>query len=415
MTTRPLTVTGRRHRSPRVGLFGYLGAGNIGNEGSLEVVLAYLRSDQPDAIVDAMSTGPERVRACFGIEATPLLFSERYEHRVTGATAIALKVAGKALDTIRIASWVRRHDAVIVPGAGALETTLPTRAWQLPYSLFLLCAFGRLFGTKVALVNVGANLINQRSTRWLLNTAARLAYYRSYRDLLSRDAMLQRGLDTTHDRVYPDLVFGMHVPALRESDAQTVGLGLMAYYGSNDDRQYADVIHDVYLDKMKLFLRWLVDNGRRVRLFGGDSTFDDSVITEVLADLRAHRPELEEGVVVAEHISSLAGLMTEMSLVNTVVASRYHNVVCALRLSKPTISIGYSQKHDVLMADMGMAEFCQSLSSLDLERLIAQFTEVEQRSLELSRIMAERNAAKAHELDQQFALLSSLLFPAPTP
>ena len=39
--------TGRREQpiaaAPRVGLFGYLGSGNIGNDASMEAVLRYLR------------------------------------------------------------------------------------------------------------------------------------------------------------------------------------------------------------------------------------------------------------------------------------------------------------------------------------------------------------------------------------
>ena len=48
--------TGRRARSaaPRVGLFGLLGSGNIGNDASMESVLGYLSTEHPDAIVDAL-------------------------------------------------------------------------------------------------------------------------------------------------------------------------------------------------------------------------------------------------------------------------------------------------------------------------------------------------------------------------
>ena len=43
--------------APRVGLFGNLGSGNIGNDASMEAVLAYLEADHPDAIIDAMCAG----------------------------------------------------------------------------------------------------------------------------------------------------------------------------------------------------------------------------------------------------------------------------------------------------------------------------------------------------------------------
>ena len=107
--------------------------------------------------------------------------------------------------------------------------------------MFLLCTSGRLFGTKVALVSVGANVIHQRVTRRLVTAAARRAFYRSFRDSSARDAMRQMGLDTSGDAVYPDLAFSLPVPAAGEREAAgAVGVGVMEYSGSNDDRQHAD-------------------------------------------------------------------------------------------------------------------------------------------------------------------------------
>lgn len=56
----------------RVGVFGLLGSGNLGNDGSLEAVLGYLRARHPRAVVDALCGGPEVVKARYGIPATRL-------------------------------------------------------------------------------------------------------------------------------------------------------------------------------------------------------------------------------------------------------------------------------------------------------------------------------------------------------
>ena len=341
---------------------------------------------------------------------TPLLWYQKYEQQASGVTAIALKVLGKGADAFRTARWVRRHDVVIVPGMGVLDTTLHLRPWSTPYIMFLLCTSGRLFGTKVALVSVGASVIDQRLTRWLFDSAARLAFYRSYRDIGSRDAMRQRGLDTTRDHVYPDLVFSIPAPPYDPGDANTVGVGVMAYYGANEDRGQADEIYAFYVEKMKVFVRWLVDSGRKIRLLVGDVS-DDSVVQEIVADLRAHRPDLEPGRVVAEPASSFAELTRAMAPVGTVVATRYHNVICALKLAKPTISIGYAAKNTAIMADAGLSEFCQSVKSLDIDLLIEQFKELDRRSAQLRSAIAERNVANARLLDDQFATLSAVLFP----
>jgi polysaccharide pyruvyl transferase WcaK-like protein len=400
--------------APRVGLFGLLGSGNIGNDVSMESVLRYLRADQPDAIVDAMCVSPERLSG-YGIDTVPLFWYHRYEQPwASGVTAKALKALSLGIDPFRTASWVRRHDVVIVPGMGVLEATLPLRPWLTPYAMFLLCTSGRLFGTKVALVSVGASIINQRLTRWLFDSAARLAFYRSYRDAASCDAMHQRGLNTARDYVTPDLAFSIPTPHCDAGDPETVGVGLMAYYGSNDDRHRADEIHASYVEKMKFFTRWLVDSGYRVRLLVGDES-DDGVVQEILADLRTNRPDLEPGRVIAEPVSTFAELTRAIAPVGTVVAMRFHNIICALKLAKPTIAISYAAKFKAVMGDAGLSGFCQPADPLDVSLLIERFKELNSRSAELRQTIAERNALNARLLDGQFRRLSAVLFPAGVP
>lgn len=417
MTGRRLTGRpGRASPAPRVGLFGLLGSGNIGNDASIESVLRYLSADHSDVTPDAMCKGPDGLRERFGVAAIPLNWYQKYEKQASGVTAIALKTLGKGVDVFRTASWVRRHDVVIVPGTGILEATLPQRPWGMPYSMFLLCASGRLLGTKVALVSVGAGVINQRLTRWLLISAARLAFYRSYRDIESRDAMRQQGVDTTSDHVYIDLAFAIPALPYDPGDPQTVGVGVMDYHGANNDRGEADELYTSYVEKVQSFILWLVDSGHRVLLLVGDTNnSDEGVVQEILAGLRVHRPDLDPTSVIAEPVSSFAELMRETALASTVVATRFHNVICALRLSKPTISLGYAPKFTALMADMGLSEFCQSASSLDIGRLVEQFTELEKRQAQLRQTIMDRNTAYARLLDDQFAELSAVLFPAVGP
>jgi polysaccharide pyruvyl transferase WcaK-like protein len=397
-----------------VGLFGLLGSGNIGNDASMEAVLRYLQTSHPGTVVDAMCRGPEEITAKFGIGAEPLLWSQRYEGRLRGLAGQAVKVLGKGLDVIRTAAWVRKHDAVIVPGMGVLEASLPLKPWQTPYAMFLLCVSGRLTGAKVAMVSVGANQISQRVTRWLFDTAARAAFYRSYRDQQSYDAMVQRGVDVSRDRVYPDLVFDLPVPPYQPGDPSIVGLGVMAYCGTNteQDRARAQEISDAYVAKMQRFARWLLDHGRRVRLFVGDSQWDSTVVDAIVADARAHRPDLDETWVIAENITSFAELAQAMMPAGIVVATRYHNVMCALKLEKPVISVGYAAKNAAIMTDAGLGEFCQHSNTLDVDKLIEQFTELERRSGQIRRAIAERNELNKKLLGQQFAALSALLIPA---
>jgi len=94
------------------------------------------------------------------------------------------------------------------------------------------------------------------------------------------------------------------------------------------------------------------------------------------------------------------------------VGARYHNVVSGLRLSKPTISVGYSLKHDVLMADMGVPEFALSARSVSAQQLIERFTELQSRSSEVCRTLDARQQLKQEELEGQFEDLAVLLRPS---
>lgn len=378
----------------------------------MEAVLEYLRSDHPDVIVDVMCTGPKSVTDRYGIPATPLFWYQQHASAHSGRSSIVLKVLGKGIDAFRISAWVCRHGVVIVPGMGVLETSLPLPTWEFPYAMFLLGVSSRLFRTKVALVSVGAGVINHRLTRWLFNTAARCAYYRSYRNTGSRDAMRQRGLDTARDHVYPDLAFALPAPAFDPGDPQLVCVGVMEYHGSNDDREHADEIRSSYIGGMKRFVRWLVDHDRKVLLLIGDTNgSDESVIDEILADLRDSRPDLDPTQVVAQPVVSFADVMRVIQPAGSVVAIRFHNVLGALMLCKPTIAIGYSPKHEALMAEMGVPRFRQPVYPFDFDLLIQRFAELESNSAQLTQTLAEHNEANRRLLGEQFAELSAVLFP----
>lgn len=403
----------RRAAAPRVGFFGLLGSGNLGNDVSMESVLVYLRANHPGAVIDAMCKGPETITARYGMPAMTMNWYQRYEDTAWGGRAVLLKLLGKGIDVFRTGAWVSRHDVVILPGMGVLEASLPLRPWGLPYSLLLLSAWGRLFRTKVAFVSVGAGVIRKRATRVLLDASARLAFYRSYRDAPSLDVMRVRGHDTARDRVYTDLAFGLPTPPCGPGDPRLVGIGVMGYHGGNDDRRQAMAIHAKYVGTLKSFVRWLLDHDRDVRILVGDENEPDRLVgEELLADARAYRPDLAPGRVVAVYASSFAELMQAMTPVTAVVATRYHSMICALRLGKPVVSLSYAPKFTALLSKMGLADFCQSARSADIDVLIAQFTELEKRQEALRQAIAAGNTACERAAAAQFGELSAVLLGA---
>lgn len=409
---------GRADAAPRVGLFGLLGQGNLGNDGSMEAVLRYLRAEHPNVTLDSLCTEPELLTARYGIPAAQLRWYDAPRQPPSGMTDVARRylgiVLGLGIDAIRTAAWVRRHDAVIVPGMGVLETTVPMRPWKTPYWMFVLCASGRLLGTQVALVSVGANATQHRLTRSLVKSAVRLAHYRSYRDEVSKEAMQRMGIDTSKDIIYPDVAFALPMPSGSVQVAGSVGIGVMDYSGDNDDIAQASQLRANYLEQIKHFGQWLLDDGRAVRLFTSD-TADEPVVQEIAADLRAHRPDLGPSWVTAEPAQTLDELLHQIAPVDTVVATRYHNVLYALLLLKPTLALGYAAKHEALMANTGLPGFCLPCRSLDAGEMIDRFTDLESRSAQLRPVIMAANNAKVRLIDQQLAEMSAALFLSAAP
>ncbi len=390
----------------RVGLCGLLGTGNLGNDGSLEAVLALLRAEYPDAEFGALCSGPDEIRSRFGVAATPLNWY-RGEYRTATRAAIVGKLVGKIVDPVRIWAWVRRHDVVVVPGMGVLEGSLPLRPWGWPYSLLMLCLAGRATGTRVALVCVGADELARPLSRRIIVRAARLAHYRSFRDAPSRDAMRAMGLDAAAgDGVFPDLAFALPLPPEQPVRPRTVGVGVMALPADRSGGSPTG-----YLDGITEFVGRLLDDGYDVSLLTGDRE-DEAVASRIRADLRARRGDLGPDRLTATTPGSLTELMTLMRPLETIVATRYHNVVCALRLGKPTVSVGYAAKNDVLMAQMGMGDACQRTDSLDVSRLVEQFRAVRARGDAPGPSTADREREPAEGLRRQVTALVAAVFPA---
>jgi polysaccharide pyruvyl transferase WcaK-like protein len=398
-----------RDGQPRVGLFGLLGDGNTGNAASTESLMGYLRAEHPGAIVDAMCTGPARLTREHGIPAVPLYWQQDAIARLPKVARLPLLACARLADAVRIASFVGRHEVVIVPGTGVLEASLPIRPWETPFAMFMLALSGRLLRTKVALVSVGATTVDKKATRWLLNSAARMSFYCSYRDERSRAAMAERGVRGARYKVYCDLVYGLPPPPYEPGDPGTVAVGVMTYTGTNNERKNAGQIHAAYLAAMKAFVGWLVEHGRQVRLVVGDKT-DDVAVQEILADVRSRYPDLDPAIVTDTPASSYADLIQTLTSAGAVVSTRFHNVLWGLKLTRPVISLGYALKNLAVMEQAGLGDYCQDASNVDVELLIRQFTELEERWSQLRPVVAERTVASAALVAAQFDELSVVLF-----
>ncbi|MCA1494691.1 polysaccharide pyruvyl transferase family protein [Ensifer sp. NBAIM29] len=401
------TMRGRR---ARIALFGLFGCGNLGNDGSLEAMIEFLRHRRPDAELVCICDNPDEVTRKFGIATRPISWSRHLSGVARKLDRLFLKIPGKMVDLAQTLRHIRNFDLVIVPGTGILDD-FGERPYGMPFDIFRWCLGARVVGARIALVSIGAGPIRHGLSRRLMTAAARMAHYRSYRDSQSKEFMESIGLDTGRDLIFPDIAFKLQaprnpLPGSAGADRLTVGVGVMSYYGWYGFARGGEAIFAAYIEKLAKFVVHLLDNGHDVRLLTGELT-DKTAVDALVAELG--RADLPSSRVIAEPSLSLHDLMLQISAVDIVVATRFHNVVCALKLGRPTISLGYARKNDVLMEEMGLGALCQHVERFDVESLIEQFATVVRSREAYRRRITERVRQFEDDLDRQDAHLLTLV------
>jgi polysaccharide pyruvyl transferase WcaK-like protein len=377
----------RPRSTGRVALLGHFGVGNIGNEASLAAALAELSKARPHIEPLVVCARPDVVAAEHLVEAVPIAMSGPLPS--FGGLPRVGRLALRPL--VELARWaaslrfMRSVDGLAVPGTGILDD-FGMKPWAMPYELFRWTTAARIAHRPVVMIGVGAGPIVHPFSRRLLRRAARNANWISYRDEQSRAFMNALGFDGRRSIVQPDVVFGLDPPRNQpETKAPTlrIGLGLMAYYGWTDDPDEGQRTFDAYVDSMTAIADRILLDGNHLRILVGEHS-DASAVAAVRAALvDRHGPNLGERVT-AEPIDSFAVLMDQIADVDAVVATRYHNVVAALMMSKPTVSIGYATKNDVLMDAFGLGERCHHIDRFEVDAVLDDLKSVTERADEIS-------------------------------
>jgi len=162
----------------------------------------------------------------------------------------------------------------------------------------------------------------------------------------------------------------------------------MGYYGWSNDPRRGSKTYETYLEGMAVFVAWLLKERRcAVRLLIGEVGTDEKAVQ----DLRAKLAKLGiANAVELPKIDAVDHLVAQIAQTDVVVATRYHNVVLSLALCRPVIAIGYADKFAALMADAGLADYCQAVETLDVQLLMNQFDRLIAQAPDLMDRLTER-------------------------
>jgi polysaccharide pyruvyl transferase WcaK-like protein len=400
-------------RGKKICFFGHFGSPNFGNEITLQTVLYHVRRRLPEAEVACICTGPEALAATLKIETVPISRTfvkpgklctrlPRLLRRLFIGAPSELCRWFETFKTLKLA------DVLIIPGTGLLTDAYGLLEWG-PYNLFKWSLIAKVCRCKLLFVSVGAGPVYSTLGKYFVKSALSFADFRSYRDNASLDHLKSIGFATNSDRIYPDLVFSLPEAMLphdrdRRSKRSIVGLGLMLHAAMYRTVGPASVAYSAYLECLVAFVRWLLAHNYDVRLLIGEVS-DSGASDEFKSLLRRSLGTYDERRIIDQPALSVEQLLPQIAATDIVVATRFHNILLALVLNKPVISISFHHKCASLMAEMGLSDYCQDINHMNAARLIEQFQDVERNAEKLKTLIRQKVEESRTALDEQYSLI----------
>jgi polysaccharide pyruvyl transferase WcaK-like protein len=410
----------------RIALLHHTGGGNLGDDATIDVVIANIRQRRPHVEIAIFSMNPLDTAERHGVPSEPI--RRHTWHIGYGAGSAQPPAAGAH----RLKRWIRNTRNPIIRGLRALlseavflfasfrklsrfgqlvisgggQLTERSGPWGFPYAIFVWTLMAKIAGLRCIFLSVGAGPLKHPLSRFLVARSLDAASYVSFRDVQSQ--VLAREVGFRGDsRVFPDNTYSMHwkpIASPEPGSRSIIGLAPMPFPFC-DPREYASghqEIYDEYIRKFAVFAASLAQE-HCLEMFGSDAGADASAIE----DLRRVLNE-QHGVLVPPSGPSgtVDELLSRMSKMDYIVTCRFHGIVMAHILNKPVLAIAHHPKITHLMQAIGLGDFCVDIRTFDPLHLSNSFvTLVRDREIvrqRMARTLDEYRADVARQFDLLF-------------
>ncbi len=408
-----------KHSKKRIGIFGYFGAGNLGDESVVGLLIERIRERWPDAEIHGICLDPADTFKQHGIPSYPLRRLSTQGVVETGKLPIGRRIL-RRLSSIAPAElvflyrsyrWLKGFDLIIVGGSGQLIDN-EGGPWNHAYNHFKWARIAQRVNTRFALLSVGAGPIDTAIGRFFLRDALNTAMYRSFRDEYSRTLIRNIGVGGTN-YVYPDQAFGINAKQFsvsREKNTKpVVGIAPIAFFDPRHWYESDPTVYAAYVDKMARFVAWLVDTNHDVAFFHTQVNGDDVVIPDILHHLRKNGMAQQAASCREFPVANYKQAIAAISQTDLVVASRFHAILFSYLLRKPVVGISYHQKINDMMKTFGQGEFVLPIESFDAESLQGKFRKLEAEALTHTGLIEGTMLEYRTLLNEQYHAVFSML------
>jgi|WetSurMetagenome_2_1015567.scaffolds.fasta_scaffold30887_2 polysaccharide pyruvyl transferase WcaK-like protein len=370
----------------KIGIFGYFGAWNLGDEAVVGVLIKNIRKRHPHAEIYGICLNPENTQLKHGIPAFPLRrLPGKNAHSSSGSLTVLQKIVRRLSviapkELIFLFQSFRRlkgFDLIFVGGSGQL---IDNEGGPLnhPYNHFKWIVMAKLRGIRFMFLSVGAGPIYTGLGKWFLRNSLSLAAYRSFRDEYSKNLVESIGVNG-NNIVCPDQAFSTEIE-FKDRQSKTadsplvVGFAPIAYYDPRHWSETDQSRYEHYLEKMTEFAAWLIKTDHHILFFHTQVHGDDRVIEEIREKLEKD-PTLVIGNKISEHrVGWYTDAFEAIAKADVIVASRFHAVVFSYIMNRPAVGISYDPKINNIMKAVGQSDFTLNIDTFRVNELIEKFS-----------------------------------------
>ena len=243
-----------------------------------------------------------------------------------------------------------------------------------------------------------------------------MAHYRSYRDEETKEFVKEIGFENKDDPVYTDLAYSLMLkPEIIGSNSHndssnsylgTVGIGPMAYYDPRTWPKKDIRIYQDYLDQACAIVCigcW--SKTSRSGLFPGEAVTRPPCDPGFFELLEKSGVEYQPDQVIYEPVDTVDDLMSQLKLMDVVVASRFHGVLLSQLVYKPILALSYHSKVNVLMNETGQEEFCFPIDQFSVETVKEYFQKLWSKREQIQGQLKHYVQSYRSLLDEQYELV----------
>jgi polysaccharide pyruvyl transferase CsaB len=365
------------NKAYRILISGYYGAGNIGDESILTVVVENLRARLPGVEITVLSQSPA---------ATAEKHAVRSVNRRSPAAVLG---------------EIRRCD-LLISGGGSLLQDVTSRRSILYYLAIIWAAF--LFRKDVFIYSQGIGpIVSKRNRRLTALTLRRVAGI-VVRDEASAELLAEIGVPrekavVTADPVLrakkADLAAGRAI--LEREGFAAEGAGPAVGFAVRERRTDSE-----FVDELRLSIERLIDEaGARVLLIPFHYAEDLPVIEELERRLAGRVFALKRKYLTEEMLSVIGNM-------DVLVGVRLHALICAAVMDVPMIAVSYDPKINSFMHSLGMKAM-SAVGDFKSDYFMEEFEKTVRDSDAVRRNIGERVAVLVKKLDINEKMIDALM------